>query len=162
MHILHSRFHKLYPKKVENRYILDKAIATLSHKRKKANEKLIQMKFLKDNKTIILGYDKTSERGDINFLDAAEPKINGIYYNKLQLGFGGLSVFEDGRYIIVADKKGVFTFVDLSKGPNIDDIKDNSIQTTLYGVLDICLSPSQSLVACGMSDNKCYILDIVK
>ncbi len=60
MHILHSRFHKLFPKKIENRYILDKSIATLSHKRKKANEKLIQMKFLKDNKTIILGYDKTS------------------------------------------------------------------------------------------------------
>lgn len=29
------------------------------------------MKFLKDGKTIILGYDKTSERGDINFIDAA-------------------------------------------------------------------------------------------
>ena len=27
------------------------------------------MEFLKDSKTIILGYDKSSERGDVNFID---------------------------------------------------------------------------------------------
>jgi hypothetical protein len=51
------------------------------------------MRFLKDNKTIILGYDKTSERGDINFIDVCEPKISDFYYNKLIGGLGGLSCF---------------------------------------------------------------------
>lgn len=74
------------------------------------------MKFLKDNKNIVLGYDKTSERGDINFIDASEPKISDFYYNKLQGGLGGLSCFEDGRFILAADKKGIFAYVDLSKG----------------------------------------------
>ena len=87
------------------------------------------MNFLKDNKTIILGYDKTSERGDINFIDVCEPKISDFYYNKLNGGLGGLSCFEDGRFVIVADKKGVIAYVDLSKGPNIEDIKNNSIET---------------------------------
>lgn len=137
-------------------------ITSLAHKRKKPNEKLVQMKFLKDNKTIILGYDKTSERGDINFIDAAEPKISEFYYNKLQGGLGGLACFEDGRYVLAADKKGVFTYVDMSKGPNIDDIKNSSSTTPLDGVLDISLSPSQTKLACGMADNKCLIVDIGK
>lgn len=51
------------------------------------------MSFLKDNKTIILGYDKTSERGDINFADTSEPKISDFYYNKLNGGLGGLACF---------------------------------------------------------------------
>jgi len=29
------------------------------------------MKFLRDCKTVVLGYDKASERGDINFIDIA-------------------------------------------------------------------------------------------
>jgi hypothetical protein len=40
---------------------------------------------------------------------------------------GGLACFRDGRYIIVADKKGNFTFIDMSQGPNIDDIKNKNI-----------------------------------
>jgi hypothetical protein len=40
--------------------MLDVSVGTLSHKRKKVNEKLVSMKFLKDNKTVVLGYDKTS------------------------------------------------------------------------------------------------------
>ena len=52
--------------------------------------------------------------------------------------------------------------MDLSKGPNIDDIKANSVQTAYEGVLDICLSPFQTKVICGMSDNKCLIIDIGK
>jgi hypothetical protein len=141
---------------------LDKYVTTFSHKRKKANEKLVYMQFLKDNKNIILGYDKTSERGDINFIDAAEPKISDFYYNKLQGGLGGISCFQDGRFILAADKKGIFTYVDLSKGPNIEDIKANSIQTQWEGALDISLSPSQNKIVCGMSDNKCFVLDIIK
>lgn len=75
----------------------------------------------------MLGYDKSSERGDINFIDTSEPKINDFYYNKLQGGFGGAAVFKDGRYIIVSDKKGNFTFIDVLQGPNIDDIKNKTI-----------------------------------
>lgn len=89
------------------------------------------MQFLRDSKTVILGYDKSSERGDINFIDLSEPKVNDFYYNKLQAGMGGLAVFKDGRFIIVADKKGGFTFIDMFQGPNIDDIKNKSIQTPL-------------------------------
>ena len=64
--------------------------------------------------------------------------------------------------MLVADKKGIFAYVDLAKGPNIDDIKANSIQTNFEGVLDICLAPFQSKLACGMSDNRCLLLDIGK
>lgn len=60
MYIVNSRFHKLFPPNKESRNILDTQIAAISHKRKKVNEKLVSMKFLKDNKNIILGYDKTS------------------------------------------------------------------------------------------------------
>lgn len=120
------------------------------------------MQYLKDSKMIILGYDKTSERGDINFADSSEPKISDFYYNKLQSGLGGIACLDDGRYVIAADKKGVFAWIDLSKGPNIDDIKANSLQTNFEGVLDISLSPFQTKLACGMSDNKCLILDLGK
>jgi hypothetical protein len=121
---------------------LDNEVAVLNHKRKKTNEKLMFMEFLKDSKTIILGYDKSSERGDINFIDMSEPKVNDFYYNKLQGGMGGLTVFKDGRFIIVADKKGGFTFIDMFQGPNIDDIKNKSIETPYEGVLDLALSPA--------------------
>lgn len=73
---------------------------------------------------------------------------------------GGLAVFRDGRYIIVADKKGGFTFIDMFQGPNIDDIKNKSIETPLEGVLDMVLSPSETKVALGMTDKKCLIIDI--
>lgn len=33
-------------------------IETLQHKKKKPNEKLVKMQFLKDSKMIVLGYDK--------------------------------------------------------------------------------------------------------
>lgn len=72
----------------------------------------------------------------------SEPKINDFYYNKLQGGMGGLACFKEGRFIIVADKKGNFTFIDLFQGPNIDDIKNKNIETQYEGVLSICLSPS--------------------
>lgn len=60
MYIVNSKFHKLFPLNRESRNMLDISVGTLSHKRKKVNEKLVSMKFLKDNKTIVLGYDKTS------------------------------------------------------------------------------------------------------
>ena len=69
IYITNSRFHGFFPR--PHSHILDHSVATVSHKRKKVNEKLVAMEFLKDNKTIVLGYDKTSERGDINFADAS-------------------------------------------------------------------------------------------
>ena len=126
--ISHSRYDSFFPR--SNPHILNHSLASVSHKRKKVNEKLVAMQFLKDNKTIVLGYDKTSERGDINFADSSEPKISDFYYNKLQSGLGGIACLDDGRFILAADKKGVFAWIDLSKGPNIDDIKSNSLQTS--------------------------------
>ena len=69
---------------------------------------------------------------------------------------------DDGRYLLVADKKGTFAWVDLSKGPNIDDIKASSMETSFQSVLDISISPSQTKLACGTSDNRCFILDLGK
>ena len=120
------------------------------------------MHFLKDNKTVILGYEKTAERGDINFLDCSEPKISDFYYNKLNGGMGGIGCFQDGRFVLVADKKGVFAYVDLAKGPNIDDIKAASVQTAFEGSMDLSLSPNETKVAVGMGDNRCMVLDIGK
>ena len=69
---------------------------------------------------------------------------------------------DDGRFLLAADKKGAFAWVDLSKGPNIDDIKGSSMQTNFEGVLDISLAPSQTKLACGMADNHCILLDLGK
>ena len=71
MYITHSKFRNLFPQNKPQRHILDNSLASVAHKRKKVNEKLVAMTFLKDNKNIILGYDKTSERGDINFIDTS-------------------------------------------------------------------------------------------
>ena len=54
---------------------------------------------------------------------------------------GGISCFKDGRFVLVADKKGVFAYVDLAKGPNIEDIKAGSVQTAFEGSMDLSLSP---------------------
>ena len=62
-------------------------------------------------------------------MDCSEPKINDFYYNKLNGGMGGIACFQDGRFVLVADKKGVFSYVDLAKGPDIEDIKSASVQT---------------------------------
>lgn len=51
------------------------------------------MEFLKDSKMIVLGYDKQAQRGDINFIDASEPKVKDFFYNKLDGGVGGIQCF---------------------------------------------------------------------
>ena len=71
MYITHSRYNSVFPNTQPNRYLLDYSLASISHKRKKANEKLTSMQYLHDNKTVILGYEKTAERGDINFIDSS-------------------------------------------------------------------------------------------
>lgn len=73
---------------------------------------------------------------------------------------GGLAVFRDGRYIIIADKKGSFTFIDMFQGPNIDDIKNRSLETPYEGVMDLSLSPSETKLALGLNDKRCLIIDI--
>ena len=73
-----------------------------------------------------------------------------------------MGCFQDGRFVLVADKKGVFAYVDLAKGPNIDDIKAASLQTPFEGAMDMSLSPNETKLAVGMGDNRCLVLDIGK
>lgn len=113
-------------KKLESEMI-DFHLESLQHKKKKPNEKLVRMEFLKDSKMIVLGYDKQAERGDINFIDASEPKVKDFFYNKLDGGVGGIQCFEDGRTILIADKKGMFSYIDLFKELNLNDIEDKRV-----------------------------------
>jgi hypothetical protein len=73
------------------------------------------MHFLKDSNFVVLGYDKQTERGDINFIAVNELKSRDFYYNKLSTGVGGIQCFDDGRNVLIADKKGVFSFIDMFK-----------------------------------------------
>lgn len=102
-------------------------IETLQHKKKKPNEKLVKMQFLKDSKMIVLGYDKQAQRGDINFIDTSEPKIKDFFYNKLDGGVGGVQCFEDGKTILIADRRGMFSYIDLFKDLNLNDIEQQRI-----------------------------------
>ena len=58
MHIYNSKYSRLFEKQSKN--YLDQLLVSLQHKKKKPNEKLVQMHFLKDSKMIVLGYDKQS------------------------------------------------------------------------------------------------------
>jgi hypothetical protein len=51
-----------------NADIIGELLGNFKHTAKKPNEKLVQMHFLKDNNFVVLGYDKQTERGDINFI----------------------------------------------------------------------------------------------
>lgn len=89
-------------------------------------------------------------------------KNRDFYYNKLSTGVGGIQCFDDGRNILIADKKGVFSFIDMFKELNYNDIENKRINTDIDGVLDISLSPSQTKIVCGLSDKRCVVLDIEK
>ena len=64
LHIMNSRFGQLYPLTTKPKKsaddIINAHIETLQHKKKKPNEKLVRMEFLRDSKMIVLGYDKQS------------------------------------------------------------------------------------------------------
>lgn len=69
-------------------------IASFKHSNnKKPQEKLVQMHFLKDSNYVILGYDKQTDRGDINFIAVNELSNKDFYYNRLATGIGGIQCF---------------------------------------------------------------------
>ncbi len=78
----------------------------------------------------------------------------------MQGGLGGIGCFEDAQKIMIADRKGAFTFIDLVKALNIEDIKSKVINTDLDGVMDFSIAPSQTKVVCGLSDKRCVVIDI--
>ena len=127
---------------------------------KKTNEKLVHMHFLKDSNYVILGYDKQTDRGDINFISVSELKNKDFYYNKLNTGVGGIQCFEDGRNILIADKKGTFSYIDMFKELNYNDIDDKRIETGIEGIMDFSLGPKQNKIVCGLADRKCVVFDI--
>ena len=57
-------------------------------------------------------------------------------------GIGGIACFQNGYNIMIADRKGMFSYIDLFQALNLNDIKDKAIQTSLDGVLDISLGPA--------------------
>lgn len=83
------------------------------------------MHFLKDSNYIILGYDKQTDRGDINFISVNELKPKEFYYNKLATGVGGIQCFDNGRTILISDKKGTFFYIDTFKELNHTEIDLN-------------------------------------
>lgn len=84
------------------------------------------MQFLKDSKMVILGYDKQLQRGDINFIDTSQGKVKDFFYNRLGGGVGGIQCFKNGRHILIADKKGMFSFIDMFK-IDLNDIDSKRI-----------------------------------
>lgn len=146
----------------QDRSVISALMGSFKHTVKKSNEKLVHMHFLKDSNFVVIGYDKQTERGDINFISVNELKNRDFYYNKMNTGIGGIQLFDDGRNILIADKKGVFSFIDMFKELNYTDIENKRIITGIDGVLDVSLSPSQSKIVCGLVDKKCVVLDIEK
>ena len=63
---------------------------------------------------------------------------------------------------MIADRKGMFSYIDLFKALNLNDIEEKRIETSIDGILDLSLSPSQTKVACGLSDKRCIVIDIEK
>lgn len=49
-------------------------LGSFKHMSKKPQEKLVHMHFLKDSNFVVLGYDKQTDRGDINFIAVNELK----------------------------------------------------------------------------------------
>lgn len=158
LHISNAKYSRLYP--TRSKTLIDQQLVTLQHKKKKPNEKLVQMEFLKDSKMIVLGYDKQSERGDINLIDVGEPKIKDFFYNKLAGGIGGIQCFGDGKSILIADRKGMFSYINVFTVPDLHDIEAKRVETSIDGILDMSLSPSETKVACGLADKKCIVIDI--
>ena len=162
LHIDHSRFGKLYGLGSGGGAIINQHLETLHNKKKKPNEKLVRMEFLRDSKMVVLGYDKQSERGDINFIDVSEPQVKDFFYNKLAGGVGGIQCFRNGHDILIADRKGMFSYIDLFKSLDLNDIEDKKVITSLDGVLDVALGPAETKIVCGLTDKKCVVLDIEK
>lgn len=51
-----------------NDQVINELLANFKHACKKPQEKLVRMQFLKDSNFIVLGYNKQTDRGDINFI----------------------------------------------------------------------------------------------
>lgn len=54
---------------------------------------------------------------------------------------GGIATYQDGRKILIADRKGKFTWIDVVT-KNLDEIKDKAVSTDIEGIIDVSLSPS--------------------
>lgn len=56
----------------------------------------------------------------------------------------------------------MFSYIDLFKELNLNDIEDKRVQTGIDGILDVSLAPAQTKVVCGLADKKCIVCDIEK
>lgn len=77
-------------------------------------------------------------------------------------GVGGIQCFDDGKTILIADRKGMFSYIDLFKELNLNDIEDKRVETGIDGILDVSLAPAQTKIVCGLADKKCIVCDIEK
>jgi hypothetical protein len=99
------------------------------------------MFFLKSSNEVVVGYNRP-DRGDINFIDSSKPRVIEFYFKELTGGLGGVAPLQDGRNIIIADRKGKFTHIDVAT-KNLNDVKEKNVkQTDVEGIIDMSLSPS--------------------
>lgn len=63
---------------------------------------------------------------------------------------------------MIADKKGSFSFIEMLKDLDHNDIAGKKIDTGIDGVLDVGLGPAQNKIVCGLADKRCVVLDIEK
>ena len=109
-------------------------------KERENNSFVTKMVYLKSGKEIVVGYNRP-DRGDINFIEPSTPRVIEFYYKELTLGLGGIAAYQDGRRIMIADRKGRFTWIDVVT-KDLNDIKAKIVATAAEGIVDISLSPS--------------------
>ena len=67
---------------------------------------------MKSGKEVVVGYNRP-DRGDINFIEPDKPRVGEFYYKELPGGLGGIATYQDGRKVMIADRKGKFTWIDV-------------------------------------------------
>lgn len=107
-----------------------------------------------------MGYGRP-DRGDINFIDSSKPRVVEFFYKELTGGLGGLAPYQDGKRVMIADRKGKFTWIDVVT-KDLKEINDKARNTEIEGILDISLSPGETKLACGTKDKIILIFDLEK
>lgn len=128
-------------------------------KEREKNSFVSKMCFLKSSQEVVVAYNRP-DRGDINFIDASKPRVVEFYFKELSGGLGGVAPMQDGRNVIIADRKGKFTHIDVVT-KNLTEIKDkNAKNTEVEGVIDIALAPSETRLVCGSKDKLIIIFEL--
>lgn len=96
-------------------------------KDREKNSFVAKMAYLKSSKEVVVGYDRP-DRGDINFIDSSKPRVVEFFYKDLSGGLGGLAPLQDGKKVMIADRKGKFTWIDVVT-KDLKEINDKAKNT---------------------------------